>query len=94
MSEKMTPQELFNLPEFESAEEIRKRVWATKPETRDWAIKFATKLIEIYPDAKTVEDVIDLAQEDGRFETNEEMLAVWGRLNRMLPNRAGNGEVK
>lgn len=55
--------------------------------TKEFAIEFATKLISDYPQALTVEDLMDVAIKDGRFEDNHEMLAVWGRVLRILPSR-------
>ena len=55
--------------------------------TKEFAIAYASKLVSDYPQAKTVEDLIDIAQADGRFENKTEMLAVWGRVMRLLPSK-------
>ena len=60
----------------------------TLDQRKTWAKDFAAKLVELYPHLETVEDVMDKAKEDGRFETANEALMVWGRLNHLLPNRA------
>ena len=58
-------------------------------EKKKFGIAFAQKLIEIYPNAKSAQEVTDLAIQDGRFEDNNEMLIVWGRLNRLFSTNGG-----
>ena len=50
--------------------------------TKEWATQFAAKLRSDYPELSSVNDIIDRAKADGRFESEIEMLAVWGRLMR------------
>jgi len=57
--------------------------------TKEFAIAYAKKLVSDYPQAKTVEDLIDIAQANGRFENEIEMLSVWGRALRLLPTKVG-----
>lgn len=53
--------------------------------SKQFAELFAEKLVLDYPNAKTVQQLMDQANEDGRFENKTEMLSVWGRVNRLLP---------
>ena len=78
-------------PELKSWQDIHD---FTLDNRKTWANEYAKKLVELYPNAKTVEDVIDQAKEDGRFENEDEMLMVWGRLLRILPNRLNTNGVK
>ena len=57
--------------------------------SKAFAIRYAAELKERYANLLTVEDVIEQAQKDGMFESDDEMVSVWGRLNRILPNRGG-----
>jgi hypothetical protein len=50
--------------------------------TKEWATQFAAKLRSDYPELSSVNEIIDRAKADGRFESEIEMLAVWGRLMR------------
>lgn len=50
--------------------------------TKEWATQFAAKLRSDYSELSSVNDIIDRAKADGRFESETEMLAVWGRLMR------------
>ena len=54
---------------------------------KQFAIAFAKKLTLDYPEAKNVQDLMDTAMQAGRFENKEEMLAVWGRVCRLLPQK-------
>lgn len=47
----------------------------------------AQELIEKYAQFKTVEDVIDAAKNDNYFDNEDDVLAVWGRLLRVLPTK-------
>jgi hypothetical protein len=53
--------------------------------SKEFAIAYAKKLTQDYPNAKTVKELMDTAQANGRFENKTEMLAVWGRVCRLLP---------
>lgn len=55
--------------------------------TKEFAIAYATKLVADYPNAKTVEDLMNIAMQEGRFENKTEMLSVWGRVMRLLPTK-------
>jgi hypothetical protein len=50
--------------------------------SKEWAIQFAAKLRSDYPELSSVQEIVDRAKADGRFENEIEMLAVWGRLMR------------
>jgi len=50
--------------------------------TKEWATQFAAKLRSDYPELSSVNEIIERAKADGRFESEIEMLAVWGRLMR------------
>jgi uncharacterized membrane protein YebE (DUF533 family) len=45
----------------------------------------ASELVLLYPNAKTVRELINTAQADGHFKDETEMLSVWGRVCRLLP---------
>jgi len=63
--------------------------------TKDQAIAKASELRNMYPKLATVEDVIDKAIADGKLQKDENTIIVWGRLNRLLPNRIqSNGIAK
>ena len=53
--------------------------------SKEFAIAFASKLVSDYPNATTVQQLMNQAQAEGRFEDNTEMLSVWGRVCRLLP---------
>ena len=56
--------------------------------TKEFAIAYASKLVADYPEAKTVEDLMDIAVANNRFENKTQMLSVWGRVLRLLPRKA------
>ena len=58
--------------------------------TKQFAIAYASKLVSDYPEEKTVQSLMNRAQEAGRFKNNTEMLAVWGRVCRLLPQEEIN----
>lgn len=47
----------------------------------------ANELVSLYPNAKTVQDLINTAKADGHFKNEAEMLSVWGRVCRLLPQK-------
>jgi hypothetical protein len=47
----------------------------------------ANELVALYPNARTVQDLIDTAQANGHFKNETEMLSVWGRVCRLLPQK-------
>jgi hypothetical protein len=47
----------------------------------------ANELVSLYPNAKTVQDLINAAKSNGHFKNEAEMLAVWGRVCRLLPQK-------
>jgi hypothetical protein len=53
----------------------------------DQAKAKAKQLVNGYPQAKNVQDLIELAKADNQFISNDEMLAVWGRVCRLLPQK-------
>ena len=53
--------------------------------TKDEAITIAKSITQRYPEAKTANQAIDLSRNDGWFNNDTELLAVWGRLMRLLP---------
>lgn len=53
--------------------------------SKEFAIAFASKLVSDYPEAKTVKELMTIAMQHGRFEDETEMLSVWGRVCRLLP---------
>lgn len=52
----------------------------------------ATELVAKYPDCTNVSDLIDTAIAHGEFDgySNDEGLAVWGRVCRLLPQKGNN----
>lgn len=58
--------------------------------SKEFAIAFASKLVSDYPNAKTVQQLMSQAMADERFEDNTEMLSVWGRVCRLLPQEEMN----
>ena len=55
--------------------------------TTEQAKNKASELVLLYPNAKTVQDLINTAQANGHFENEIEMLSVWGRVCRLLPQK-------
>jgi hypothetical protein len=47
----------------------------------------ALELVIKYSHLDNVQDVIDQAKADNSFANNDEMLAVWGRVCRLLPQK-------
>ena len=47
----------------------------------------AQMLVNFYPNAKTVQDLIDSAKEDGHFKNEQDLLSTWGRVCRLLPQK-------
>jgi len=45
----------------------------------------AQYLVDRYPQARTVKQVIDCAMSDEYFQSNDELMAIWGRVCRLLP---------
>jgi hypothetical protein len=52
-----------------------------------WAKEFARYLVEKYPDQGNVQDLIEIAKANGHFDNEVEMLSVWGRVCRLLPQK-------
>jgi len=50
----------------------------------------AQNLVNLYPHLTNVQDLIDKAQEDKQFANEVEMLSVWGRVCRLLPQKETN----
>lgn len=53
--------------------------------SKEFATAYAKKLTQDYPNAKNVKELMDIAMKDGRFQDETEMLSVWGRVCRLLP---------
>ena len=53
------------------------------------ATQKASEIVAKYPNATNVQDALDLAKQDGFFQSNDEAIAVWGRLCRLLPQKRG-----
>jgi len=47
----------------------------------------ASELVILYPNINNVQDLIAIAQNDGHFANNAEMMSVWGRVCRLLPQK-------
>lgn len=47
----------------------------------------ANELVSLYPNARNVQDLIDTAKAEGHFKNETEMLSVWGRVCRLLPQK-------
>ena len=45
----------------------------------------AQELVNKYPEAKTVKQLIDTAHMANEFKSNDEVIIVWGRVCRLLP---------
>ena len=58
--------------------------------TMEQAKAKANELVSLYPNAKTVQDLINTAKADGHFKNETEMLSVWGRVCRLLPQKGAN----
>jgi hypothetical protein len=56
-------------------------------DTTQQAKNKASELVLLYPNAKTVQDLINTAQENGHFKNETELLSVWGRVCRLLPQK-------
>ena len=56
--------------------------------TAEMAKAKALELVSLYPDANNVQDLMDLATADSHFTNKDQMLAVWGRVCRLLPQKA------
>ncbi len=50
----------------------------------------AQSLVDLYPHITNVQDLIDQAQADAQFTDEVEMLIVWGRVCRLLPQKGNN----
>ena len=48
----------------------------------------ATELVAKYPHATNVQDLIDIAIANKEFSNQTESLIVWGRVCRLLPQKA------
>jgi hypothetical protein len=57
--------------------------------TKEQATQKASEIVAKYPNATNVQDALDLAMQDGFFQSNDEAIAVWGRLCRLLPQKVG-----
>ncbi len=55
--------------------------------TKEQATQKASEIVAKYPNATNVQDALDLAMQDGFFQSNDEAIAVWGRLCRLLPQK-------
>jgi len=52
---------------------------------KEQATTRAQYLVDRYPQARTVQQVIDCAITEDYFQSNDEMMAIWGRVCRLLP---------
>jgi len=50
----------------------------------------AQNLVDLYPHITNVQDLIDKAKEDKQFANEVEMITVWGRVCRLLPQKENN----
>jgi hypothetical protein len=55
--------------------------------TAEQAKQKASELVALYPLKNNVQDLIDQAKLDGHFANETELLAVWGRVLRLLPQK-------
>lgn len=55
--------------------------------TKEQATQKASEIVAKYPNATNVQDALDLAMQDGFFQSNDEAIAVWGLLCRLLPQK-------
>jgi hypothetical protein len=67
--------------------ELLKGIKAKPATGAEFAKAFALKLVSDYPQAKNVQELMDIAHAEGRFENETEMLTVWGRVCRLLPQK-------
>jgi len=49
------------------------------------AIAIAESIVKRYPEIDNVQDIFEIAKNDGYFKTEAEGMAIWGRLMRLLP---------
>ena len=56
--------------------------------TAEHAKSVALDITQAFPEATTVQEAYDLAIEAKMFANDNEALAVWGRLSRLLPQGA------
>ena len=49
------------------------------------AIAIAKAIVKRYPEINNVQDIFQIAKNDGYFKTEAEGMAIWGRLMRLLP---------
>lgn len=47
----------------------------------------AKTLVAQFPECTNVQDLIDTANANNLFSNNDELLAVWGRVCRLLPQK-------
>jgi hypothetical protein len=47
----------------------------------------AQNLVDLYPHLTNVQDLIETAKADGRFSNETELISVWGRVCRLLPQK-------
>lgn len=52
--------------------------------TKEWAIQYAQTLFAEYSALTSVQAIIDQAVIDNKFKNNSEMMAVWGKLHRLV----------
>jgi len=52
---------------------------------KEQATTRAQYLVDRYPQARTVQQVIDCAITEDYFKSSDEMMAIWGRVCRLLP---------
>ena len=57
--------------------------------TKEEAVAIAESITRRYPEATNANEAIELSRNDGWFANESEVLAVWGRLMRLYPNKAG-----
>jgi hypothetical protein len=50
----------------------------------------AQNLVDLYPHITNVQDLIDKAKEDKQFANEVELIIVWGRVCRLLPQKENN----
>lgn len=50
----------------------------------------AQNLVNLYPHLTNVQDLIDTAKAEGHFTNDTELLSVWGRVCRLLPQKEIN----
>lgn len=67
--------------------ELLKGIKVKKNDGAEFAKAFALKLVSDYPQAKNVQELMEIARAEGRFENDSEALIVWGRVCRLLPQK-------